>query len=313
MNLTRVILQALRTQNLPIKISAFTPSSLRQLFPSADSRSPNALNKALFPHLAHQSLSITSSTIFYSSIYVSTETKGNILTKLWSSLEPAVSLVRMPIELARQECNFKRKELEKVRDKKAVALGYLANMRTDLSLAIKGPSNIQSFVCDLTRIVEGDTSKIFTTSSAQGSLSEKLHEVLRLSTAVFSSYTAHQCLMNSKELRRPSRLTLMWPKLLLIPPLCIYALRTAYTSRASLAELVMDVKATAEGFVKGWFLDPLKEVLETVRTGGEDGMIVQKEGIAADFDVSDADRFYVYSSMTSLSSLVSRADGTRFG
>ncbi|KAF8073730.1 NCA2-domain-containing protein [Lyophyllum atratum] len=283
-NVSRVIVQALRTQNLPVSLSAFTPSSLRQLFPSNDPHRPNALSKAVFPHLREQTFSITSSTILSSSSIANGKTRGNIFTKLWTSLNPALALTIMPIELARQECNFKRKELEKIRDQRAEALGYLTRMRGDLASTIKEPWNIRNFVHMLTCIIRGDTLKAFTPSNAQGSSSEPLQEILYLSTTVFSTQkAAHQQLLDSRELRRPSRLTLIWPKLLLLPPLCIYALRSAYASRATLAELALDAKATAEGFIRGWLLDPLKEVLKTVRTGGDNGVIVQPEGIAADF------------------------------
>ena len=48
----------------------------------------------------------------------------------------------------------------------------------------------------------------------------------------------------------------------------------------------MEGYETVEGFVWGWLMEPLMGVLRTVRTGGEDGVIVRKEGVTADFDVS---------------------------
>jgi nuclear-control-of-ATPase protein 2 len=50
-------------------------------------------------------------------------------------------------------------------------------------------------------------------------------------------------------------------------------------------ELAIDTKETVEGFAKNSLIDPLKEVLRTVRTGGEDGVIVRREGVVADLDV----------------------------
>jgi hypothetical protein len=53
--------------------------------------------------------------------------------------------------------------------------------------------------------------------------------------------------------------------------------------------MLKDARETVEGFVKGWLVEPLKEVLKTVRAGGaegEVGVIVSKEGVIADLEVS---------------------------
>lgn len=195
------------------------------------------------------------------------------------------------MELGRQECVFKRKELEKSRDHRAEALGHLAQMRGTLALVVKEqPWNFPDFMHTVACIVAGDKPPIFTPAAAPPSTSERLDytllKILRLSTVVFSSRQAnHQSDLDAQDLRRPSRLTLMWPRILLLPPLCIYIIRYAYASRASLAEIASDAKKTLEGFVTGWLIEPLKEVLNTVRAGGEDGVIVRKEGVAADLEV----------------------------
>ncbi|GLB38357.1 putative NCA2-domain-containing protein [Lyophyllum shimeji] len=283
--LIRVILGALRAQGVPISLSAFSPSSLRQLFPSTDHRRPSALSTTVFPHLRRQPFSITSSTILYSTFSPHPTSHGSVFTKVWATLNPVLTLAIMPIELTRQECNFKRKELEKIRDQRAEALGYLSQMRGELAVAVKEPWNIQRFVHVLTYVIEGDMEKAFNPSDVESSTTqEPLQQILRLSTTVHSTQrAAHLRLLESRELLRPSGLTLIWPQLVLLPPLCVYALRSAYASRAAFFELAMDAKATVEGFVRGWLLDPLKDVIKTVRAGGEEGVIVQPEGIAADF------------------------------
>ena len=49
--------------------------------------------------------------------------------------------------------------------------------------------------------------------------------------------------------------------------------------------MACDAKETLRGFVTGWLIEPLREIMKTVRAGGEDGVIVRKEGVAADFEV----------------------------
>jgi nuclear-control-of-ATPase protein 2 len=88
------------------------------------------------------------------------------------------------------------------------------------------------------------------------------------------------------KLNRPSNLVLAWPKLVLGPPLLLYGFRLLYTSRTSLQEVTKDAWNTLLGIWQGWLIDPLKDVLRTVRAGGEGSVIVQKEGVAADLAVS---------------------------
>ena len=64
--------------------------------------------------------------------------------------------------------------------------------------------------------------------------------------------------MRFQNLIRPSRLTLLWPRLLIVQPLSIYFLRTAYRSRASLAEMVNDTVDTLERFFSDWLLEPVR-------------------------------------------------------
>ena len=43
---------------------------------------------------------------------------------------------------------------------------------------------------------------------------------------------------------------------------------------------------TIRGFWDGWLLGPLKDIVKTVRTTDEDGVIVTKQSVQADLDVS---------------------------
>jgi len=88
------------------------------------------------------------------------------------------------------------------------------------------------------------------------------------------------------KLQRPSRLTLIWPKLVLVPPIALYAISWAYASRADLSELLEEAKETVHGFIVGWLLEPLKGVVNTVRANPDEGVIISKEGVAADLQVT---------------------------
>ncbi|KAF9468475.1 ATP synthase regulation protein NCA2-domain-containing protein [Collybia nuda] len=283
-NLGSTIVQTFRTQNVPLRISSINPTLLRQLFPSPDSFHPGVFVKALFPHLHHQQISVASSAILFSS-QPSNGAEKSFFGRLSSTLN---QLTWLPLELTRQECMYKRRELGNIRDRKAEALGRLAQLRGNLFSVVKSqPWNTQAFVHVLTHIVGEEISPAYSPASVDtrgGEDPSPLLNLLRLSTVVFASRKAPHTHIISHNLQRPSHLTLIWPKLLLLPPLCLVILRSAYTSRATLVDVARDAQETAYGFVKGWLIEPIKDVLQTVRAGGEGGMIVRKEGVTADFD-----------------------------
>ncbi|EIW81016.1 nuclear control of ATP synthase 2 [Coniophora puteana RWD-64-598 SS2] len=81
---------------------------------------------------------------------------------------------------------------------------------------------------------------------------------------------------------RPSRLTLLWPRLVLVPPLALMAARYAWASRGSLREFAGDAAETAGNFYRDWLVEPVRGVLHTIRAGSEGGIIVTKEAVDAD-------------------------------
>lgn len=92
-------------------------------------------------------------------------------------------------------------------------------------------------------------------------------------------------------LTRPSVLTRLWPPLLLLPLLI-----PLVTPQIPLLKgLVADFRETAVGFWKGWVVEPVMGILDTVRHGsGEsvNGGLMSKEGMKSDIDVSSFFRFF---------------------
>lgn len=113
-----------------------------------------------------------------------------------------------------------------------------------------------------------------------------LSKFMELSKAILvTRKKEHASYLDDRDLRRPSRLTLLWPRLLLLPPLTLYCVKALYTSRATLIDVAMDTLETMHNFVADWLLEPLREVFRTIRTGGEEGVIVRREAVSADLNV----------------------------
>ena len=316
-DLVKTVLHALRTQRLPVQLSAFSPTSLRQLFPASRAFQPSALTTVLFPHLQHRPLSITASAVLFQQFHIQKpDPYTNAITTMVSKYMYLVaSFITLPMELARQECEYKRKELERLRDKHAETLGHLAFLRGPLIANVNSqPNNFLSVAELLERTVTGDEAIPTKPQDVAVGVSA-LPYIARLSTFVLSSRNLHEEQLTRLNLRRTSAFVQMWPKLLLLPPLCIYALRYAYASRANIAQVVEDTRETVLGFVRGYLIEPLKDVLCTVRAGGESGVIIRPEAVAADLDVGKPlmDSHFPHSLTRPSHAIVPGAHGTLIG
>lgn len=298
-NLSRTILITLRSQNLPFQLSVLTPSSLRKLFPSSNILRPNTLTIALFPYLRHQPFSISlHATPRAPSLSRSLRADAeSVIHAFFGTLKNTyrniVTLVMFPLDLVHNEVRYKRDELEKVRNERAEVLGALADLRGQLVLALENTTNdeglagLSYFSNQLQHIVRGDFG------AANASVPNILPNQGVLQPLYAFAYTTlpahvsfHSNHLNIRGLTRPSRLTRLWPRLVFLPPLALYAAKSAYASRYDLHDMAKEAWYTVRGFWDGWLLSPLKDIVKTVRTTDEDGMIVTKQSVKADLDVN---------------------------
>jgi nuclear-control-of-ATPase protein 2 len=306
LNLFRTVASALREHDLPVTPSSFKPASIRRVLPtSVDSLHYNALTKAMFPHL-HQ-YPLTSFSVAPVRRTQPHWTK-EVSIRLWDGLlmwhHAILSTLTLPIELARQECRLKRKGLERVRDERAEVLGSLSEMRLSLQenfdvttkrshdTADLGTERYLPLIDTLQRNLDGKPAQL-------GIRPGSVERLLDLSIKVLPGHRKKNSSVFAEDgLARPANLVLAWPKLVLGPPLLLYGFKLLYTSRVSLQEVANDVWGTLLGLWQGWLIDPLKDVLKTVRAGGEGSIIVQKGAVAADLAVSKLLKFTRLSSLT---------------
>ncbi|KAI0822022.1 NCA2-domain-containing protein [Trametes gibbosa] len=297
-SLTRTLLSTLRSHNIPFQLSVLKPSSLRQLFPSHGTLRPNALTLALFPHLHNQpyNIALTASkgppdfTLTSSPKKAASSAYGVFLQTFSNIARAGSTLATLPVELARSECKFKRRELERIRDERAEVLGVLVELRDQLSTALedddhdRAVAGIAQFTALLQAVVDGEHA-MSPTAPHQLSTDGVVDHLSMLANYTLPSHISlHSAELKSGQLRRPSRLTLLWPRLVFLPPLALYAVRTAYASRASLHELAREAVETAKSFWESWILEPLRGIIKTVRAGHDDGVIVTRESVRADLN-----------------------------
>lgn len=205
-----------------------------------------------------------------------------------------------PSELARQECTAHRKELEVIRDLRAQQLGQLAYLGTtfvaalqeaeDASFAVNASSSSslhghytamsQLLASSMDSILSGDgvtsPSVNISPSSASTSLERFISTTLpRHSAEHQEGFVVHE---------RPGKWTLAWPRYVFLPPLFLLAARSAYHNRDSIYANILDAGETIQSFWVQWVLEPVADILKTVRTGGDDtaGRVISKDGLKSD-------------------------------
>jgi len=236
----QTIIHALRARNLSITPRAFTPHSLRELFPTTSR--PSKLAVSFFPHLSQQSRLIFKS----------------------------------PLELTRQECRVRRHSLEEIRNDRADKLGRLALAKPS---HLSSTADLKTLISTLDDIIGEETGPL-------SDHNDLVTAFLALNTSKIPQVsTTHAVGLSG--LRRPSRLTRLWPRLLLIPPAAIIIFRLIYGSEKTLTEHCVQIGETIHGFWQNYLFQPLRDILDTVRTGGDEGSrLVSPEGVKADTEVS---------------------------
>lgn len=291
LDLFRIVANALQEHHIPMTLSSFNPASIRQVLPtSVDSLHYNPLTKAMFPHLHRYPFTSFSATHIRGTRPQSQVKKT--LARLWDEVlrwhHVLLSTITLPIELARQECRLKRQELEGIRDERAEVLGSLSEMRLSLQDNFDTDAGRSHDTNDLgierySPLIDTLQRKLDGKPVQLGIRPGSVERLLDLSTKVLPGHrTKNLSIFVEYKLKRPSNFVLAWPKLVLGPPLLLYSLKLLYTSRTSLQEVANDTWNTLLSLWQGWLVDPLKDVLRTVRAGGEGSIIVRKEAVAAD-------------------------------
>ncbi|KAH9924282.1 NCA2-domain-containing protein [Epithele typhae] len=270
-NASMMVLSTLRSRDIPIHLSTLKPASIRHLFPSEGSLRPHALAAAMFPHLQRQPYNITLAT----------------MTASMSSTRTTV--LALPYSLARDECAYKQTELSRIRDDRAEVLGSLVNLRDRLALALQEPSSdaafyaLAEFAQYLQAVLDGgDSDLVGSADRHPGAVLESLSTLANITLPSHASL--HGAEVKANQLKRPSQLTLLWPRLVFLPPLVLYAIKTAYASRATLEDFAKETFETVKGFWEDWVITPIRGIIHTVRAGREDGVIVTKDSVRADLE-----------------------------
>jgi nuclear control of ATPase protein 2 len=174
-------------------------------------------------------------------------------------------------------------ELERIRDERAEALGELASKHDHISRALRKDLDERvAFLQVIDQVLVGQHIDAVPLESS----TSLLNALITTSSRVLPMHTSlHKGDLQTYSLLRPGRLIRIWPRILVLPPLTLYAIQRISASKDTLLSLANDARETLKGFWRGWLVEPLAEIAKTVRTGGEGSIIVQKGSIDADLEV----------------------------
>ncbi|KAK4058676.1 Nuclear control of ATPase protein 2 [Microbotryomycetes sp. JL221] len=86
-------------------------------------------------------------------------------------------------------------------------------------------------------------------------------------------------------LRRPPFLTRAWPYLLSVPLVGLVLGRTIYSNRDTIVQWFVNAGETARSFLVDWVVEPVKDILQTVRGGEGAGMtLMGRESLKSDLE-----------------------------
>ncbi|CCA67648.1 related to NCA2-control of mitochondrial synthesis of Atp6p and Atp8p [Serendipita indica DSM 11827] len=233
--LTGTFIDSLRHRHIPITWSTFQAENIRRLFPSTNR--PSELLVAAFPHLG-------------------------IHGRLFPS---------SPFLLTRDECRHKRKQLERLRDDRALRVGLLAAASHELEHTLSATNHSTSQL----------EKHLLLLQLALGTDGQMASFDYTLLQQIEKNKERHEREVNS--LRRPSRLVRIWPRLLLLPPACYLIFRYIYQPRDSIRQHLKEAAETIRVFWQSWVIQPIQGIIATVRTGGDEGIrVISKDALRAD-------------------------------
>ena len=223
-----------------------------------------------------------------------------VFNAIFPTLKHYPTFSRSPLLLIRKECSTHRERLERIRDERAEQLGRLtflgATISTGISSGTLSLSDDTTILLDLETILVRHSPDSIRTSHLSD-IPDFLHQFL---TKLLPQHAeTHKACMQPYQ--RPSGWTRVWPKVVFGPPTVLLVFRMIYNNRGSIRTSVVDAKETLKGFWVKWVIEPVKDILNTVRTGGESGpRVTSREGLKSDMDVSFSTFFLFLISLSSL-------------
>lgn len=225
----------------------------------------------------------------------SSRDNGNFETfnqKKKSKKPQLVSAARIltPFGLTRHEARSKRGKLIKQRDEMAIKVGTLSQALSEVDardLKNISAEDLQKELWERVREMQNalqvqDSSEASTSTVGNKDLSSSLHELVNIQISQQRKHVDVLLSSSPVGLGLPTRLARLWPALVLGPVVSLVAIRLVTRSWDTIVAKAQDARETVKGFIVNWVYDPCIKLLDTIRTGDQEGMIISPESLNSD-------------------------------
>lgn len=193
-----------------------------------------------------------------------------------------------PLGLTRHEARAKRTKLMTERDAMATRLGTLAQAvarvegrGTDVS-AEDLQQELWSRVWEMQEVLGQSDDEGQVSRTLPNDLNGSLQSLVTKQLAQRQSNVDRLLSAAPVGLGLPSRLARLWPMLVFGPVAAAVSIRIITRSWDTILVKVQDAKETVRGFAINWVYEPCVKLLDTIRTGDQDGVIMTPESLNSD-------------------------------
>lgn len=196
-----------------------------------------------------------------------------------------------PLGLTRHEARSKRSKLIKQRDEMAIKVGTLSQALSEVDAKDTktiSAEDLQNELWSRVREMQDALQVQYSPESSSNAspakdLSSSLYALVNVQVSQQRQHV--DVLLSSAPvgLGLPTRLARLWPALVLGPVVTIIAIRLVTRSWDTIVSKAQDAKETVKGFIVNWVYDPCIKLLDTIRTGDQEGgMIISPESLNSD-------------------------------
>ncbi|KAH9468578.1 hypothetical protein Pst134EA_009113 [Puccinia striiformis f. sp. tritici] len=193
-----------------------------------------------------------------------------------------------PILLTRQEARLKRKALELVHGELAEKIGCLVNVLHSLEDQAQRPaesdsalSGLVSKMIQVTSEVDPQANRTTDEIKPKAVMVDQLHELLSSHLPNHRGKLKLRC----SSLCPPGFFARNWPWLVSLPVFSYALSSVAYSYRSKILDGVRDAKETLKGFISGWVIRPVEDIIQTLRAGQEGTLaIMTKDSLAPELN-----------------------------
>ncbi|KAG0145158.1 hypothetical protein CROQUDRAFT_79035 [Cronartium quercuum f. sp. fusiforme G11] len=216
----------------------------------------------------------------------------------WINLFPSIANAQQypdflstlsPLFLIKHEARQKRKELETIHTHLTQNIGTLISLLLELESRFHDAPQSDltvsfSELVECMRSISPFKSPSVTSSSlGQLSIDAMTEDLSQLRKETIPDLKA-SISVSLAHLSPPSFLTRAWPLLVSLPVAAYTLAKLAYSYRGPIVDGLLSARDTFRGFVSGWVLKPVEDIVETLKAGERGTLaIMSEESLSAEF------------------------------